>query len=45
MLINENIVDDENILKLILNYVTLRLDIINISAGEENTVELIEIGC
>lgn len=42
MLINENIVDDENILKLILNYVTLRLDIINISAGEENTVELIE---
>lgn len=42
MIINENIINDESILKLILNYVTLRVDIINISNDEENTIKLIE---
>ena len=42
MLINENIMNDERILNLILNYATIRVDLINISNGEENTIEIID---
>lgn len=42
MLINENIMNDERILNLILNYAKIRVDLLNISNGEENTIEIIE---
>ena len=41
MLIGKNEINDEKVLKFLLNYITLRLDIINISKNE-NSIEIIE---